>query len=315
MIGFFVFIFIVILIVFILGGLGFFKNISIKGKEIIRTKKLTKWMYIIGMPLLFVLFLLIISIKIVPVGHALVVFYIIPKKFSVSGEGLTFIPPFITTTAMYDLRRREYTMTSHPDKAKGEKSSDAIWCPTREGLQVGLDLTCWYRLNHQKVFEIHQKIGPAYDEKVVRPAIRSTVRLTVSEYGIMDIYSFKREEIQKKIFKRIKELLSPDGIIIEGVLLRNVQFSEEFEKAIENKQVAQQEAERMKYILEKEKLEAKRRSIEAEGKAKAIEIVSRKLAKYPSYISYLYVDKLSDKIEVIISDQPTILDLKNIKKK
>ena len=88
--------------------------------------------------------------------------------------------------------------------------------------------------------------------------------------------------------------------------------SPEFSKAIEAKQIAQQAAEQMNYTLQKEQKEAERKVIEARGRANAIDVINLALAKNPNYIKYLYVDKLSDKVDVIVSDQSTIMDLKGI---
>jgi regulator of protease activity HflC (stomatin/prohibitin superfamily) len=125
----------------------------------------------------------------------------------------------------------------------------------------------------------------------------------------MDVYSEKRSTIQQQILDRTKDLLEKDGFIIEEIILRDVNFTADFGKAIEEKQIAQQEAERMRYVLDREQLEADRKKIEAEGKARAIEIVSKELKKNPEYVNYLYVEKLSENVQLIISDQGTILNL------
>lgn len=268
--------------------------------------------YVVAALAVLVLAIVVSFIRIVPVGNALVIFWIIPKTYSVSREGINFIPPIITQTSLYDLRRTEYTMSSAIEEGRRKNTDDALWAPTKEGLEVGLDLTCWYHLDPNKVFDIHRLIGPDFEEKVVRPTIRSAVRLTVSGYTIMDIYSGKREAVQEEVQRRLKKLLEPDGIIVDGVALRDVQFTEEFAKSIEEKQIAQQKAEKMEYILLQEQKEAERKGIEAEGKAKAIAIVSRELRANPNYIKYLYVDKLADDVKVIVSDQATIMDLKGI---
>ena len=262
-----------------------------------------------------ILLLIFFSIRIVPVGHAMVKFNVLTKRFSLSREGVTFVPPVIYKTYIYDLRRQEYTMSSRKGEGKKKNIDDSLWSPTKEGLQVGIDLTCWYRIKPDSVISLHRRIGPDYDEKVVRPAIRSIVRHVISEYPIMDVYSEKRRLIQGEILRRVRELLEKDGFIIEEIVLRDVHFTPDFSKAIEEKQIAQQEAERMKYVLEKERKEAERKKIEAEGTARAIEIVSKQLKKNPEYIKYLYVDKLSDKIQVIVSDQSTIMNLGEILKK
>jgi prohibitin 2 len=265
---------------------------------------------ILGMIAGVVLILFIVtSIRVIPVGYAMVRFNILNKHLTSLREGVVFIPPIIFRTHIYDLRRQEYTMSSAKGEGKRRDIDDSLWSPTKEGLQVGIDLTCWYRLNPAEVTGIHRRIGADFDEKVVRPAIRSTVRLVISEYPIMDVYSEKRKLIQQEILDRTKELLEKDGFVIEEIILRDVNFTSDFGKAIEEKQIAQQEAERMRYILDKEQLEADRKKIEAEGKARAIDIVSRELKKNPEYINYLYVEKLSENVELIISDQGTILNL------
>jgi prohibitin 2 len=162
------------------------------------------------------------------------------------------------------------------------------------------------------VTQIHQKIGPDYEEKIIRPAVRSVIRLVISEYPVMDVYSAKRAAIQDEINVKLKALVEKDGFVIDEVVLRDVRFTDQFTKAIEAKQIAQQAAEQMKYVLEKESREAERKVIEASGRAKAIETINEALRQNPNYIRYLYVDKLSDKISVIVSDQNTIMDLKGI---
>src|SRR5262249_46196027 len=167
-------------------------------------------------------------------------------------------------------------------------------------------------LDPERVVELHQKIGPDYEEKIIRPAVRSVIRLVISEYAVMDVYSSKRAAIQDEINAKVKSLVEKDGFIIDEVVLRDVRFTDEFSKAIEAKQIAQQSAEQMKYVLEKEQREAERKVIEAQGRARAIDTITQALQRNPNYIKYLYVDKLSDKISVIVSDQNTIMDLKGI---
>jgi len=272
-------------------------------------------------PLIFlvigaVLILYIISsLRQVQIGYALLTFNIFTKKYGVKGEGIQFVPRFFYTTYLYNIRRQEYTMTSRKGEGNKKNVDDSLWSPTKEGLQVGLDLTCWYRIPMENITNIHKNIGPDYDEKVIRPVIRSEVRHVVSSYSVTEIYSSEREEIQKEIERRIKERLEKDGFLIETVILRDVHFTSDFAKAIEEKQIAQQEAERMKYLLEKEEKEAERKKIEAKGKAEAIRIISEELKKHPEYTNYLYVEKLSDKVKVIISDKGTILNLQGLDEK
>jgi regulator of protease activity HflC (stomatin/prohibitin superfamily) len=219
---------------------------------------------------------------------------------------VTLIPPFITQTQDYELRRLEYTMTGTRGEGRKADWDDSLWSPTQEGLQVGVDLTIWHHVDPARIIDIHQRIGPDYEEKIIRPAVRSVIRMVISEYPVMDVYSSKRARIQDEINVRVKTLVEKDGFIVDEVVLRDVRFTDEFAKAIEAKQIAQ------KYVLEKEQREAERKVIEATGRAKAIDTITQALQKNPNYIRYLYVDKLSDKISVIVSDQSTIMDLKGV---
>ena len=266
---------------------------------------------VIAIPVV-VLILFAVSFRVVPVGHALVIFNTITKGFRLGRQGITFVPPFISATADYDLRRLEYTMSGISGEGRKSQIDDSLWSPTKEGLQVGIDLTVWHHVDPARVVTIHQKIGPDYEEKIIRPAVRSVIRLVISEYPVMDVYSSRRAQIQDEINRKIKSLVEKDGFMIDEVVLRDVRFTPEFAKAIEAKQIAQQSAEQMKYTLEKEQKEAERKVIEAQGRANAIQVINKALAQNPNYIKYLYVDKLSDKISVIVSDQNTIMDLKGI---
>jgi regulator of protease activity HflC (stomatin/prohibitin superfamily) len=262
--------------------------------------------------LLVLLLTMVSSVRVVPVGHALVIFNTLTRGFRLSQQGVTFVWPVISQTEQYDLRRLEYTMSSTQGEGRKANMDDSLWSPTQEGLQVGIDLTVWHHLDPQRLIVIHQKIGPDYEEKIIRPAVRSVIRLVISEYAVMDVYSSRRAAIQDEINVKIKELLEKDGFVIDEVVLRDVRFTDQFGKAIEAKQIAQQSAEQLKYVLEKEQREAERKVIEAQGRAKAIETINEALRQNPNYIRYLYVDKLSDKISVIVSDQNTIMDLKGI---
>src|SRR5437762_455104 len=262
--------------------------------------------------LLVLLLILTTSIRVVPVGHALVIFNTVTKSFRLGRQGITFVPPFISVTQDYDLRRLEYTMSGVSGEGRKSDIDDSLWSPTQEGLQVGIDLTIWHHLDLERLIAIHQKIGPDYEEKIIRPAVRSVIRLVISEYAVMDVYSSKRAQIQDEINVKIKALIEKDGFMVDEVVLRDVRFTAEFAKAIEAKQIAQQSAEQMRYTLEKEQKEAERKVIEAQGRANAIEVINKALAQNPNYIKYLYVDKLSDKVSVIVSDQSTIMDLKGM---
>ncbi len=263
--------------------------------------------------LVFLYFLM--SIRYIPTGYFLLKFNIFTKKYTHTGEGIQFVPFLIYKTYSYDTRRQEYTLVSGKFEEERNKKEDAFFSYVKEGLMVGAEITLWFRLNKDKIIDIHKYIGPDYLYKVIEPAIKGVAKNVISSYSVKEIYSEKREEVEKKIEDKIKEILEKDGFLIEKVILKDIKLPPDFLKAVEEKNIAEEEVKKMEYVLEKEKKEAERKKIEAQGKAEAIKIISEELRKNPQYIKYLYVEKLSDNVKVIISDQGTILDLKGILEK
>lgn len=277
-----------------------------------------KAVMIIGLSVLFFAIVVIVATGVVIInpGERAVVFNIFTGiSPNILGEGLHIVVPVINRVFLYDAKRLEYTITGA--KAVGTKplfDDDSMWSPTREGLQVGLDVTCWFKVDPAKLNILHQTLGPRYADTTVKPAIRSVLRSVIAGYSIVDVYSEKRTLIQKDIFEKLRNSLAKDNIIIEELLLRDVRFPSEFTKSIEEKQVAQQAAERMKFILEKEQREAERKVIEAEGQAKSIKIINEALAQNSSYLEYLKVNKLVENIKVMVvpSGTNTLIDLKSM---
>lgn len=261
---------------------------------------------------LFILVTLIKGIVIVPAGHRFVVFNIFKGVLENElDEGIHIILPYINSVSSYDVRLQANTMSSIRGEGQVDQP-DSLWSPTKEGLLVGIDLTVWYKLDPLKVSILHKEIGPAFESKIIRPAIRSTVRHHISKYAIMEVYSSKRKEIEDNIYNDLKEQLIINNILVDGVKLRDIIFTDKFAASIEQKQVAQQEMERWEYIKKQREKEADARIIEARGKAEAMRIIAKQLKTSPDIIKYNYVEKLSDKIQVIVTDQSTIMDLKGI---
>ncbi len=266
--------------------------------------------------LLFVIIVIVaMGVVIINPGECGVVFNIFTGiSPNMLGEGLHIVVPVINRVYFYDAKRQEYTMSGNKGDGSRFPDDGSMWSPTREGLQVGLDVTCWFRVELSKLHLLHPKLGLRYAETTVKPAIRSVLRSVIAGYSIVDVYSEKRTLIQKEIFEKLRDSLVKDNIIIEELLLRDVRFPSEFTKSIEEKQVAQQAAERMKFILEKEQREAERKVIEAEGQAKSIKIINEALAQNNSYLEYLKVNKLVENIKVMVvpSGTNTLIDLKSI---
>ena len=142
--------------------------------------------------------------------------------------------------------------------------------------------------------------------------------MLTSGYSVIEVYSAKRMTLQNEIQRTLEEMLKKSFIVLDEVLLRNVQFSTDFQKAIENKQIAQQEVQRMKYVLERQELERQRKIIEAQGEAESLRLKGKALAENPLLVQYEYVKLLSPNVQAIITDQNSIFNfsdfMKNLKK-
>jgi len=210
--------------------------------------------------------------------------------------GLHFKNPFANIIKM-SIQTQEYTMSGIPDEGLKKGMNDAISALTKEGLTVDLDVTVWYRLQSDKADEIYKTVGVNYVEVLVRPKIRESIRSITARYDAKTIYSENREGLQLKIGETIALDMKERGIIIEKVLLRNVQLPEKVKTAIEDKLQAEQEAQRMEFILQKESQEAERKRIEAAGIADANKIISGSLTN--SYLEWYWITNL-DKHEDVI---------------
>ena len=174
-----------------------------------------------------------------------------------------------------------------------KKTADAISALTKEGLQVDLDITVLYHLIEERASDVYKNVGLNYIETIIRPSIRSGIREVVANYEAKDIYSEKRAEATMKITERLKSEIEPRGIVVEDVLLRNVNLPAKLVNAIQEKLTAEQEAQRYDFVLQREKKEAERKIIEAEGQRSAQQIISQSLT--PNYLNYLYIKELKDR--------------------
>jgi regulator of protease activity HflC (stomatin/prohibitin superfamily) len=206
-------------------------------------------------------------------------------------SGFHLVIPLAKVTKM-SIRTEEYTMSMA--QTEGRKTGDdSIEALTKEGLKINLDITVLYHLIEEKASEAYSELGLLYDEKIIRPTIRTAIRDVIALYEAKDIYSEKREEAVKRIEEEVRRQLESRGITIESVLLRNVTLPANLAQAIQEKLQAEQEAQKYDFILEKEKKEKERIVIEAEGQRDAQKIINESLST--NYLYYLYINDLKSR--------------------
>jgi len=178
-------------------------------------------------------------------------------------EGLNFINPLVDVVK-FDVRTQNYTMSAVHDEGD-QAGDDAIRVLTADGLEVVIDLSVLYHIIPEKAPDILRSIGLDIKGVIVRPVSRTKIRDNAVFYDAVALYSSKREEFQQKIFQTIEKEFAERGLVLENLLIRNIQLPESVKTTIESKINAEQESQKMKFVLEKERQEADRKRVEAQG--------------------------------------------------
>ena len=209
---------------------------------------------------------------------------------NVLNEGFYLFFPWQSVTH-YDVRTQSYNMHTGGDDV-------SLSVLTTEGLTVTIDLSVIYHIEKQKAPEIHQTVGIYYAEVLLKPIVRSTTRDLVALYSAEDLYTTeKRAVLQSSLTKRIKEKLQERGIQIEDVLIRDIELPVQIQNAIQSKVAAEQDAQRMEFVLQKEEKEADRKVIEANGITESQRIIADSLTD--SYLTWYWIQNLKEHESVI----------------
>jgi regulator of protease activity HflC (stomatin/prohibitin superfamily) len=227
-------------------------------------------------------------------------------------SGLNLINPFVEVVT-FDIRTQNYTMTGVNDE--GDKSGDdAIRVLSADGLEVIVDLTVLYRVLPNEAPRILKEIGTDYRNTIVRPICRTKIRDNAVYYDAISLYSTKRDEFQARIFKTIESDFKSRGLMLEQLLVRNITLPESVKTTIESKINAEQEAQKMTFVLQKEKQEAERKRVEAQGIADYQKILSTGLSDKQLQYEMIKAISTSPNAKLIILDTkksaPFIIDTK-----
>jgi len=187
-------------------------------------------------------------------------------------SGLHFINPLVEVTN-FSVQTENYTMSAKESEGQIQ-GDDAIRVLSSDGLEVTIDLSVLYRVNPAKAPYILQNIGENYQDKIVRPVTRTAIRDNAVNYQAVDLYSTKREEFQFKINKTITDNFAKNGLEVQQILVRNITLPATVRASIESKIQAEQDAQKMQFVLQKEHQEADRKRVEAQGIADYQKILS-----------------------------------------
>jgi regulator of protease activity HflC (stomatin/prohibitin superfamily) len=191
-------------------------------------------------------------------------------------SGLNVINPLVQVV-MFDIRTENYTMSGVQDEG-AKQGDDAIRVLTADGLEVVVDLTVLYKVVPAEAPRILKEVGIDYRNVLVRPICRTKIRDNAVYYDAVALYSTKRDEFQAKIFSTIESNFKERGLLLEQLLVRNITLPASVKASIESKINAEQDAQKMTFVLQKERQEAERKRVEAQGIADYQKILSTGLS-------------------------------------
>src|SRR6201996_4638920 len=191
-------------------------------------------------------------------------------------SGLHVINPLVDVQRL-DVKTQNYTMSAVRNEGAKE-GDDAIRILTADGLEVVIDLTVLYKVIPANAPNILRETGIDFTDKIVRPVTRTVIRDNAVYYDAVSLYSTKREEFQNRIFKTLDEDFKQRGLLLEQLLVRNITLPQSVKTSIEQKISAEQDAQKMQFVLQKERQEADRKRVEAQGIADYQKILSTGLS-------------------------------------
>jgi regulator of protease activity HflC (stomatin/prohibitin superfamily) len=244
--------------------------------------------------------------------------------------GLHWIVPFAESVRIYSVSKQTYTMSSTPNEGQ-TAGDDSVQTRTKDGQQVFIDASVTYSIDKAKVIDLNITWQNRYEDLVVRTQSRGVIRDVASQYGVEEIVSTKRAEMEQLVTDTLRQKFGDNDLKLENFVVRNIRFSDEYAKAVEQKQIAEQQAQQAKFVVEQKKQEAeqarqtaqgsadasviaatgaaKARVLQAQAEAEALQLVAAVLKENPNLLQYQYITKLSPNVQVMIvpSNAPFIL--------
>lgn len=213
--------------------------------------------------------------------------------------GLHMIIPVIDQVVILPTLKMTYEATDVPEKSKADYPDVIISALTSDGQQIRVGITARFMIQPGKAAWILQNLGEEqeYVEKVIKTEIRGSGRRVPTKFAAYDLYTKKSYEAQKVLFDEISPKFQENGMILDELILRNITFTSEYARTLEEKQIALENITTEKNKLEQEKIRKEQKIVAAEGDAKSIEIRQAALTKNPTIIQWEFIQKLSPNIQ------------------
>ena len=203
-------------------------------------------------------------LTVVPAGHVGVVDFFGKVSPSTLKAGINLVNPLARIIKM---------------SVKTQETKAVMDVPSKEGLSVQLEVSLIYHLDPEKAAEVYRTVGPDFEQVLLEPQFRSVSRGVTAGFEAKALYTSERELLATQILEHLKSLVEPRGVAVESTPLRRVGLPQRLSQSIEEKLRADQESQRMEFVLSKERQEAERKRIEAQGIADFQAIVARGISE------------------------------------
>ncbi len=246
--------------------------------------------------------------------------------------GLRWIIPYFENVVIYPISRQSYTMSIAPLEGQLQ-GDDSVAARTLDGQEIFLDASIIYSIDPAEVVDVHIVWQNRYTNELVRPLTRGVIRDAVSQYGVQQVYSTQRIAMTQEITENLRRKLGENGLLLSEFLLRNITFSPEYAASVEQKQIAEQQAQQARFVVEQRRQEAEQarqlaqgqadavviraegdgeaRIIAANAEAQALNKIAEALADKPELLTYQYITKLAPGVQVMLvpNNTPYLLPL------
>ncbi|NMB89572.1 MAG: hypothetical protein GYA17_14530 [Chloroflexi bacterium] len=246
--------------------------------------------------------------------------------------GLRWVIPFAESVVRYPVSKQTYTMSISTSEGDVQ-GDDSIAARTADGQEIFVDASVIYAIDPNQAVSIHIAWQNRYSEDFVRPQTRGVIRDAVSQFGVEEVVSSKRFEMVDEVRRNLEQKFSENGLVLVDFVLRNITFSPEYAASVEQKQIAEQQAQQARFVVEQRKQEAEQarqvaegkadaqvieakgaaeaRVIEAQAEAQSLELIAAALQDNPNLLTYQYISKLTPSIQTLLlpSDSPFLFPL------
>ncbi len=246
--------------------------------------------------------------------------------------GLRWIIPFFENVVYYPISRQTYTMSIAPNEG-AIQGDDSITARTSDGQEIFVDASVIFAIDPEKVVRVHIDWQNRYDNELVRPLSRGVIRDVVSQYRVEQVVTTQRTEMISQISTNMNQKLSDNGLMLVEFILRNITFSPEYAASVEQKQIAEQQAQQAAFIVEQRRQEAEQarqvaqgqadavvinakgaadaRVVQAQAESQALQLIAAALENNDNLLLYQYISKLAPGVQVMLvpNNNPYLLTL------